>query len=115
VFILEHYFASKSFTAVREAFSNVFADKEVPSKTRTHRLVTKVSGHRKCLRQESEALAFGHRDLQTLPCHTSFCADFSKKEFIRITHEAWRNWNTILNRLLPTLTWKDFAKSHETQ
>jgi hypothetical protein len=41
VFILEHYFASKSFAAVREAFSNAYPDKEVPNKTPTHRLVTK--------------------------------------------------------------------------
>jgi hypothetical protein len=40
VFILEHYFASKSFAAVREAFSNVYPDKEVPNKTAIHRLVT---------------------------------------------------------------------------
>jgi hypothetical protein len=33
VFILEHYFASKSFAAVREAFSNAYPDKEVPNKT----------------------------------------------------------------------------------
>jgi hypothetical protein len=31
---------------------------------------------------------FGHCDLQTLPHHTSFCGDFSEKEFIQITHEA---------------------------
>jgi hypothetical protein len=42
VFILEHYFASKSFAAVREAFSNSYPDKEVPNKTTTiHLLVTK--------------------------------------------------------------------------
>jgi hypothetical protein len=41
VFILEHYFASKSFAAVREAFSNAYPDKEVPNKTTIHRLVTK--------------------------------------------------------------------------
>jgi hypothetical protein len=40
VFILEHYFASKSFAAVREAFSNVYPDKEVPNKTTVHREVT---------------------------------------------------------------------------
>jgi hypothetical protein len=40
VFILEHYFASKSFAAVREAFSNAYPDNEVPNKT-IHRLVTK--------------------------------------------------------------------------
>jgi hypothetical protein len=43
VFILEHYFASKSFAAVREVFSNVYSDKEVPNKT-IHRLVTKFRG-----------------------------------------------------------------------
>jgi hypothetical protein len=40
VFILEHYYASKSFAAVREAFSNARPDKEVPNKT-IHRPVTK--------------------------------------------------------------------------
>jgi hypothetical protein len=40
VFILEYYFASKSFSAVREAFSSVYPHKEVPNKTTTHRLVT---------------------------------------------------------------------------
>jgi hypothetical protein len=42
VFILEHYLASKSFAAVREAFSNVYPDNEVWNKTTTHRLVTKI-------------------------------------------------------------------------
>jgi hypothetical protein len=48
VFILEHYFASKSFAAVREAFSNAYPDEEVPNKTTipTH---NKISRHRKCL------------------------------------------------------------------
>jgi hypothetical protein len=41
VFILEHYFASKSVSVVREAFSNAYPDKEVPNKTTIHRLVTK--------------------------------------------------------------------------
>jgi hypothetical protein len=41
VFIPEHYFASKSFAAIREAFSNAYPDKEVPNKTTIHRLVTK--------------------------------------------------------------------------
>jgi hypothetical protein len=40
VFILEHHFASKSFAAVREAFSNAYPDKEVPNKTTIRRLVT---------------------------------------------------------------------------
>jgi hypothetical protein len=45
VFILEHYFAMKSFTAVREAFFNVYSDKEVPNKTTGN----KSSGQRECL------------------------------------------------------------------
>jgi hypothetical protein len=40
VFILEHYFASKSFAAVREDFSSAYPDKEVPNKTTIHRMVT---------------------------------------------------------------------------
>jgi hypothetical protein len=39
VFILEHYFSSKSFAAVREAFSNVCPDKEVQNEATIHRLV----------------------------------------------------------------------------
>jgi hypothetical protein len=41
VFILEHFFALKSFAAVHEIFSNAYPDKEVPNKTAIHRLVTK--------------------------------------------------------------------------
>jgi hypothetical protein len=41
VFILENYFASKSFAAAREVFNNVYPDKEAPNKTTIHRLVTK--------------------------------------------------------------------------
>jgi hypothetical protein len=33
VFILEHFVASESFAAVREAFSNPYPEKEVPIKT----------------------------------------------------------------------------------
>jgi hypothetical protein len=40
VFILEHYFASKSFAAVREAFNNAYPDKEIQNKITIHRLVT---------------------------------------------------------------------------
>jgi hypothetical protein len=36
VFILENYFASKSFAAVREAFSNAYPVKEVPNKITIH-------------------------------------------------------------------------------
>jgi hypothetical protein len=41
VFILEYYFTSLSFDAVREAFSNAYPDNEVPNKTTVHRLVIK--------------------------------------------------------------------------
>jgi hypothetical protein len=40
VFIFKHYFASISFAAVREAFSNVYLEKEVLSKTTILQLVT---------------------------------------------------------------------------
>jgi hypothetical protein len=39
--VLEHYFASKLFAAVCEAFSNAYPDKEVPNKTIIHRPVIK--------------------------------------------------------------------------
>jgi hypothetical protein len=41
VFILEHYFASKSSAAVREAFISAYPDKKVSNKTTVHRLVTR--------------------------------------------------------------------------
>jgi hypothetical protein len=119
VFILENYFTSKSFADVREAFSNAYPDKEVPNETTVYRLVTKFRDTRNvCDRkhvrrrtvltdetlcsvgetlarspQKSEKLvpakwiicAFGRRDLQT------FCGHSSKKLFIGITHEAWKN------------------------
>jgi hypothetical protein len=31
VFILEHYFASKSSASIRKAFSDAYPDKEVPN------------------------------------------------------------------------------------
>jgi hypothetical protein len=40
VFILEHCLTSKSFAAVREAFSNAYPHKEIPNITTKHRLVT---------------------------------------------------------------------------
>jgi hypothetical protein len=40
VFNLKHYFVSKSFAAVREAFNNAYPDNKVPNKN-IHRLVTK--------------------------------------------------------------------------
>jgi hypothetical protein len=41
VFIIEHNFATKSFAAVREAFSNPYPEKAAPNKTSIHQLVTK--------------------------------------------------------------------------
>lgn len=38
-FIIKHYFASKSFVVVREAFSNAFLNNEVPNKITMDRLV----------------------------------------------------------------------------
>jgi hypothetical protein len=37
--------------------------------------------------------------LQTLHRQNSFCGNSTKKEFIWITYEALRDWNTILNRI----------------
>jgi hypothetical protein len=39
--VLEHYFSSKSFVAVREAFSNAYSGSGVSNNTTGHRLVTK--------------------------------------------------------------------------
>jgi hypothetical protein len=41
-FTLEHYFASKSFTAAREAFSNSYPDEYVSNKSIINRLETKL-------------------------------------------------------------------------
>jgi hypothetical protein len=51
VFILEIYIASKSFVAIREAFSNAFLDNEVPNKITIHRLVTTFQVDA-CLRED---------------------------------------------------------------
>jgi hypothetical protein len=48
VYIFEHYLASKSFAALREAFSNVYPDKEVPNKDNTP-TGNKISGNGKCV------------------------------------------------------------------
>jgi hypothetical protein len=40
VFTLEYHFVSKSFAAVREAFSIANPEKEVANKKTTHRVVT---------------------------------------------------------------------------
>jgi hypothetical protein len=38
IFILRYYFVSESFAVLREAFINVYTDKEIPNKTTVHRL-----------------------------------------------------------------------------
>jgi hypothetical protein len=48
--ILEHYFASKSFAAVCEAFSNAYRDKKVVNMTTICRLITKFRMNA-CLRE----------------------------------------------------------------
>jgi hypothetical protein len=45
VFILKHYFSTKSYAAVREVFSNAYPDKEVPNET-IHQMVTKYQDTR---------------------------------------------------------------------
>lgn len=40
--------------------------------------------------ERTDRQAFGHRDLQTSPCHTSFYDDLSKKEVFRKTQETRR-------------------------
>jgi hypothetical protein len=39
VFILEHNFLLKSFSAVHEAFSSAYAEKKISNKTKLHRQV----------------------------------------------------------------------------
>jgi hypothetical protein len=76
VFILEHYFASKSFAAVCEAFSNAYSDKEVPNKTTLHRLVTtfrdtgNMSDVGQCWQVRRSATLKKHYKLTRLPCYT---------------------------------------------
>jgi hypothetical protein len=42
VFIPEHYFGTKSFAALRQAFSNAFPDNRMPNKSTGHGLVKKI-------------------------------------------------------------------------
>jgi hypothetical protein len=57
VFILEYYFASKSFAAVRKAFSNAYPVKQGPNKATRHRLVTQFrDAGNVCLREVGEHL-----------------------------------------------------------
>lgn len=60
MFILENYFASKSFVAVLEAFSFVYLREEVPSKTGN-----RTSGHRKYLSVASAHRATNQLELRS--------------------------------------------------
>jgi hypothetical protein len=109
VFVLEHYFASKSFAAIRVAFSIAYPDKKVPKETTIHRLATtfrdtgnvcdgKRVRRRAVLKDETlRNVEETMRKLQLLFCkssllsallgvafghrdlQTSFCGDFSEK------------------------------------
>jgi hypothetical protein len=63
-----------------------------------------------CLVSALLGVTFGHRDLHTSPRQPSFCYRFLN-ERIWVTHKAWRKWNTVLDRLLPTAINKHFAVS----
>jgi hypothetical protein len=54
MFTLEHYFVSKSFTAVREAFTNMHPDNEVANETITTTTGNIISGCRNFLSVTSE-------------------------------------------------------------
>jgi hypothetical protein len=45
-------------------------------------------------------VGYGYPDLQTSYHPTSLCRNFTKKVSVQVTHEAWRNWNMLLHRLL---------------
>jgi hypothetical protein len=108
VFIVKHYFASKSSAAVCKAFSSL---------TRKYRIRQKYAGHKKCLQRKHVrcrtvqtgsrsarpnkqaqqqqqrlnckrflvsvlwAVAAGHRDLPSSPSQTLFCVNFLKSLF----------------------------------
>jgi hypothetical protein len=61
--MLEHYFASESFYALRDAFSSAYPDTEVMKNTALHQLV-KVSGHWKCLSERNVYRATQHGKLR---------------------------------------------------
>jgi hypothetical protein len=125
--------ASNSFIAVREAFNNAFADKGLPNKATLDWLVTtfrgtgsvcdrehgvvwwnaqqrrrNASNATACLQKFYDERIFGRglwplRSPDLISLRTFFQRGFLKEEFIRITHKAWKNWNTTLNRLFSTL------------
>jgi hypothetical protein len=100
VFILEHYFASKSLAAVREAFSNAYPDKEVPNNAPT--------GNKICDRKHvrRRTLSTGETPVFFLWISQGKCLFEQPTKF--------GGTETILKRLLPTLIQKHFAKSHKT-
>jgi hypothetical protein len=57
VFILEYYFASKSFLAIREIFVNAYVDREEMNKTTVH-TGNKISGCRNACVYSRKLLTF---------------------------------------------------------
>jgi hypothetical protein len=74
VFILDHYFAQKSFSAVREALSSASYDDDVPHRAMTHRPATKCLGYRKCLSATSAFELQSSWDYTILPISGSVSA-----------------------------------------
>jgi hypothetical protein len=66
VFILEHHFASISFAAVSESFSNAYPDKELPNKTTIYRLVTKFRDTGSVCHKSSSRKNYGRTDFKQL-------------------------------------------------
>jgi hypothetical protein len=87
VFILEHYFASKSVAAVREAFSNAYPDKEVME--RQHKKTgNKISEHRKCLSVTGAYRAT--RQLKFRPCRFQAMHQLQQRDTAaRIQYYHW--------------------------
>jgi hypothetical protein len=86
IFILEHFFLSKSSAALREAFRNAYRDKEVPSKTAVHRLVTKFR-HTGSVRLwqvfiwRQDSRSYGRTNLtHCIHCKNSYCCWFFRFE-----------------------------------
>jgi hypothetical protein len=81
VFILEQNFTSKSSSAVREAFSNVYPDKVVPNKTTIHWMITKFRDAGKCL-----SLTSAHRATKQLKlCEISGSHEYEVQNLLGCT------------------------------
>jgi hypothetical protein len=84
VFILEHYFSSKSFAAVREAFSDAYPDKKLPNKRTVHRLAK----FRKCL-----SVTSSHRAIKQLELRPyRFKAVHQLQQWITVARIQYFHW-----------------------